>query len=84
MPGQRLGHSNWLESKERVDQFATATSDRQWIHVDPARTASGRTGERNRIRSLLQSVADYRGGMRMSITMASPACVSRLILCACP
>lgn len=40
--GQRLGHSDWLEiSQEQIDQFATATRDRQWIHVDPVRAASG-------------------------------------------
>jgi acyl dehydratase len=36
--GQHLGHSDWLEiSQERVDQFADATNDHQWIHVDPER-----------------------------------------------
>jgi acyl dehydratase len=36
--GQHLGHSDWLEiTQERVDQFADATNDHQWIHVDPER-----------------------------------------------
>jgi len=36
--GQHLGHSDWLEiTQERVDQFADATDDHQWIHVDPER-----------------------------------------------
>lgn len=36
--GQDLGHSDWLEiTQERVNLFADATLDHQWIHVDPAR-----------------------------------------------
>src|SRR3712207_7443476 len=36
--GQHLGHSDWVEiSQERVDRFAAATGDAQWIHVDPER-----------------------------------------------
>jgi acyl dehydratase len=32
--------SDWLEvSQERINQFAEATEDRQWIHVDPERAA---------------------------------------------
>jgi acyl dehydratase len=38
--GQHLGHSDWVEiTQERVDQFADATGDHQWIHVDPERAA---------------------------------------------
>jgi acyl dehydratase len=36
--GQDIGHSEWLEiSQQRVNQFAEATGDHQWIHVDVAR-----------------------------------------------
>jgi acyl dehydratase len=36
--GHNLGASNWLEiTQERIDHFADATGDRQWIHCDPAR-----------------------------------------------
>ena len=36
--GQRLGESDWLEvSQERIDLFADATLDHQWIHVDVER-----------------------------------------------
>ena len=36
--GQEVGVSPWVEmSQERIDQFARATEDFQWIHVDPAR-----------------------------------------------
>jgi acyl dehydratase len=36
--GEHLGYSEWLEvTQERVNQFAEATGDHQWIHVDPER-----------------------------------------------
>ena len=36
--GQHLGHSDWVEiTQEQVNQFAEATDDHQWIHVDPER-----------------------------------------------
>src|SRR4051812_44889816 len=38
--GRHLGHSEWVEiTQERVNQFADATGDHQWIHVDPERAA---------------------------------------------
>ncbi|MFD5465113.1 MaoC family dehydratase [Kitasatospora sp. NPDC127059] len=40
-----LGHSRWLEiDQSRVNTFADATDDHQWIHVDPERAASGPFG----------------------------------------
>jgi acyl dehydratase len=36
--GQHLGWSDWVTiTQEQVDQFADATGDHQWIHVDPER-----------------------------------------------
>ena len=36
--GKELGVSDWLEiTQERIDLFARATGDDQWIHVDPER-----------------------------------------------
>jgi acyl dehydratase len=36
--GKKLGVSDWLEmTQERIDRFAEATGDTQWIHVDPER-----------------------------------------------
>ncbi len=36
--GSHLGYSDWLEiTQERVDLFADATGDHQWIHVDVER-----------------------------------------------
>ncbi|HXG76397.1 MAG TPA: MaoC family dehydratase [Gaiellaceae bacterium] len=40
--GRELGPSSWLEvSQERIDAFAEATDDRQWIHTDRERAARG-------------------------------------------
>lgn len=40
--GTDLGHSEWIEvDQKRIDQFAEATGDHQWIHVDPERARSG-------------------------------------------
>ncbi|OPF70510.1 dehydratase [Streptomyces antioxidans] len=43
--GEELGPSDWLEiDQKRVDLFADATGDHQWIHVDPERAAGGPFG----------------------------------------
>ena len=43
--GQKLGPSEWREvDQARIDLFAEATDDHQWIHVDPARAAAGPFG----------------------------------------
>ena len=43
--GQPLGQSEGLVvDQERIDRFAEATGDHQWIHVDPERAASGPFG----------------------------------------
>jgi acyl dehydratase len=43
--GEEVGVSSWLEvDQARIDRFADATGDHQWIHVDPARAAAGPYG----------------------------------------
>lgn len=43
--GEELGSSDWLEiDQKRIDLFAEATGDHQWIHVDPERAAAGPFG----------------------------------------
>ena len=43
--GQEVAVSDWeTVTQERVDKFAEATGDHQWIHVDPQRAASGPFG----------------------------------------
>jgi acyl dehydratase len=44
--GQHLGYSDWLPiEQERINLFADATGDHQWIHVDPVRAADGPFGK---------------------------------------
>ena len=39
--GEEIAVSDWLQvTQTRIDQFAEATGDHQWIHVDPARAAA--------------------------------------------
>jgi len=43
--GEELGVSEWMEiTQDRIDLFADATGDRQWIHVDPERAVDGPFG----------------------------------------
>jgi acyl dehydratase len=43
--GQHLGYSDWLTiEQDRIDTFADATGDHQWIHVDPERAKDGPFG----------------------------------------
>jgi acyl dehydratase len=43
--GEHLGYSDWtLVEQDRVNQFADATGDHQWIHVDPERAKAGPFG----------------------------------------
>jgi acyl dehydratase len=43
--GMNLGHSDWLTvDQARIDLFAEATGDHQWIHVDPERARAGPFG----------------------------------------
>jgi acyl dehydratase len=45
LSGQELGTSDWLEiDQDRVNLFAEATGDHQWIHVDVERSAAGPFG----------------------------------------
>ncbi len=43
--GKKLGESEWLAiEQDRINMFADATGDHQWIHVDPARAKDGPFG----------------------------------------
>ncbi|MCW2563945.1 MAG: acyl dehydratase [Mycobacterium sp.] len=43
--GAELGPTDWLEiTQDRVNLFADATDDHQWIHIDPERAANGPFG----------------------------------------
>jgi acyl dehydratase len=58
--GESLGHSDWLEiTQERIDLFAEATGDHQWIHVDPERAKDGPFGACIAHGYLTQSLVNY-------------------------
>jgi acyl dehydratase len=43
--GIELGPTGWIDvTQDRIDAFAAATDDPQWIHVDPERAAAGPFG----------------------------------------
>ena len=45
LEGATFGPSPWLTiEQDRIDQFAEATEDRQWIHTDPEAAAAGPFG----------------------------------------
>ena len=58
--GQDLGATEWLTmTQDRIDKFADATGDHQWIHVDPVRSAAGPFGACVAHGYLTQSLASY-------------------------
>jgi acyl dehydratase len=45
--GSQLGPTDWLPvGQDRVNQFADATEDHQWIHVDPSEPPTDRSAGR--------------------------------------
>ena len=73
--GQDVGTSEWITiTQQHIDEFAEATGDRQWIHVDPLRAAAGPFGSTIAhgflTLSLLPQMADTAielGGVRMGV-----------------
>jgi acyl dehydratase len=73
--GDHFGPSSWIEiPQKKIDAFAEATGDHQWIHVDPERAAAGPFGTtigHGYLTLSLLPVASYevlpRGDGRMSI-----------------
>jgi acyl dehydratase len=73
--GQEVGTSEWITiTQQQIDEFAEATGDRQWIHVDPVRAAAGPFGTTIAhgflTLSLLPQMADSAielGGVRMGV-----------------
>ena len=68
--GQHLGYSDWVEiTQERINTFADATGDHQWIHVDPERAKSGPFGRciahgyltQSMVNMFLPQIMDVRG-----------------------
>lgn len=74
--GTCLGRSNWLTiDQARINRFADATGDHQFIHVDPKRAAAGPFGTTiahglltlSLIPSLMSEVMVFPTGMKMAI-----------------
>mgnify|MGYP001766104011 FL=1 len=60
MLGREVGLSDWFTvTQERIDAFAAATEDRQWIHVDPERAARSPLGGTVAHGFLLLSLVPY-------------------------
>ena len=58
--GQDLGVTPWLDiAQERIDTFADATGDHQWIHTDPVRSQNGPFGRTIAHGYLTLSLANY-------------------------
>ncbi len=58
--GKQLGVSDWLEiDQQRIDRFAEATGDHQWIHVDPERAKQGPFGATIAHGYLTQSLVNH-------------------------
>ncbi len=58
--GNHLGHSEWLEiDQKRIDLFAEATGDHQWIHVDPEKAKDGPFGTTIAHGYLTQSLVNH-------------------------
>jgi acyl dehydratase len=68
--GTHLGYGEWLTiDQSRIDAFADASDDHQWIHVDPQRAGSGPFGSTiahgyltlSLVPRLLGDLVDYSG-----------------------
>jgi len=68
--GQHLGYSDWLTiEQDRIDQFAEATGDHQWIHVDPVKAKDGPFGQciahgyltQSLVNAFLPQIVEVRG-----------------------
>ena len=61
--GEEILCSDWLEiTQERINQFADATGDHQWIHVDPEKAAQGPFGKTIAHGYLVLSLIPYFSG----------------------
>ncbi len=77
MVGDELAVTDWLEvTQERIDQFAQATGDHQWIHVDVERARSespyGTTIAHgfltlSLLSCLMSQAVTFRGGLKLAI-----------------
>ncbi|MGW6696084.1 MaoC family dehydratase [Rhodococcus sp. NPDC054953] len=70
--GQAIGPGDWLTvDQDRINAFADATGDHQWIHVDPERAASGPYGATIAHGYLTQSLLPLLAGRLYTIDTGS-------------
>ena len=70
--GEHRGYSEWLEiTQERVNTFAEATGDYQWIHIDVERAKDGPFGGTIAHGYLTLSMTAFFLGQMMTVTDAS-------------
>jgi len=56
--GQEIGRSGWITvDQQRIDRFAEATDDHQYIHVDPVRAAAETSLATNQSQPLARRLA---------------------------
>ena len=66
--GADLGTTDWVTiTQEQINQFATATLDNQWIHVDTERAKAGPFGAPIAHGYLTMSLAAYFGGQLIRV-----------------
>ena len=71
MVGQELGVGDWVDvDQDRINGFAEATGDHQWIHVDPERAAQGPFGTTIAHGYLTLSLIPSLGGGGLPVTGA--------------
>jgi acyl dehydratase len=67
--GRHLGYSDWHEiTQDRINAFAEATGDHQWIHVDPERAKDGPFGRTIAHGYLTLSLAPWLMGEVVTVT----------------
>ena len=80
LAGADLGRTGWTEvTQERVNMFADATGDHQWIHVDVERAKAGPFGGTiahgyltlSLIPALVKECYSIEGGLRMAVNYGS-------------
>ena len=77
--GQSLGATEWITiDQQRVDTFADATGDHQWIHVDPEKATEFRRHHRSWLPDLYWSTfLPHRCTIRWASTTAATGALPR-------
>ena len=64
--GQQIGVSDWLEvDQDRINQFADATLDHQWIHVDVERAKAESPFKSTIVHGILHCRCSHISGIRL-------------------